>query len=430
MNIDFKKSNLNDKGFDSVYENLSSLLPYVHNLLVNKKGKGNNFLGWIDLPLHIQKLLKDINETATYIQKKCEILVVIGIGGSYLGTKAVIESLSHHFNSLQNYRKYPLILFAGQTMSEDYISDLLEILNEKEYALAVISKSGTTTEPAIAFRILKNHIESKYGKAEAKNRIVTITDKEKGALKTLSVQEGYKTYVVPDDVGGRYSVLTSVGLLPIAVAGIDIVKLVNGACLMRNDVLQENENNIAWKYAAIRNALLQNGKSIELMVNYSPSLNSFSEWWKQLYGESEGKNGKGLFPAAVSNTTDLHSLGQYIQDGARLMFETTLHVEMSKSNISIPYDKENTDDLNYLCEKTLTYINHQAEKGTQVAHLSGDVPQITISIEKLDEENIGKLIYFFEFACGLSGYLLGINPFDQPGVEAYKKNMFRLLGKD
>lgn len=411
---------------------MEPIIAQSHKTLVEKTGKGNEFLGWINLPNEIKEEdISDILFEAEKIRKKTDIYVVIGIGGSYLGARAVIEALQHNFNSLQTERKNPFIVYAGNTLSEDYIADLIEVLDKRDYCLTVISKSGTTTEPALAFRILKAHLENKYGKQEAKERIIAITDKEKGALKTLSNEEGYKTYVVPDNIGGRYSVLTPVGLLPIAVAGFDIKSLVQGAKQMRNSLLNNTslDLNPAWQYSAYRNILYNKGKSIELMVNYSPNLIYFSEWWKQLYGESEGKEGKGLFPASVSNTTDLHSMGQYIQEGKRLMFETTLHVESSNKKVEIPYDNENRDGLNYLLSKSLTEINHKAEQGTFMAHIDGDVPQIKISIEKLDEENLGELIYFYEFACGLSGYTLDVNPFDQPGVEAYKKNMFALLGK-
>lgn len=411
---------------------IEPIIAQSHKTLVERTGKGNEFLGWIDLPNEIKEEdISDILFEAEKIRKKADIYVVIGIGGSYLGARAVIEALQHNFNSLQTDRNNPYIVYAGNTLNEDYIADLLDVLDKRDYCLTVISKSGTTTEPALAFRILKAHLENKYGKQEAKERIIAITDKEKGALKTLSNEEGYKTYIVPDNVGGRYSVLTPVGLLPIAVAGFDIKSLVEGAKSMRNTLLNNTclELNPAWQYAAYRNILYNKGKSIELMVNYSPNLIYFSEWWKQLYGESEGKEGKGLFPASVSNTTDLHSMGQYIQEGKRLMFETTLDVESSNKKVEISYDNENRDGLNYLLSKSLTEINHKAEQGTFMAHIDGDVPQIKISIERLDEENLGALIYFYEFACGLSGYTLDVNPFDQPGVEAYKKNMFALLGK-
>lgn len=415
---------------------INDMMPKVekaHQSLVEKTGEGSEFLGWLDSPIKVSKgVILDIQAEAEKIRKKADIYVVIGIGGSYLGARAIIEALKHNFDALSDNRKSPYIVYAGQTLSEDYMADLLELLDEKDYCLTVISKSGTTTEPAIAFRILKSHLEKKYGKEDARERIIAITDKEKGALKNLAIEEGYKTYIVPNDVGGRYSLLTPVGLLPIAVAGFDIDAIVEGARLMRHHLITDNdfEHNPAWQYATYRNILYNKGKSIELMVNYLPNLQFFSEWWKQLYGESEGKNGKGLFPASVSNTTDLHSMGQYVQDGERLMFETIIHVENSNKKVKIPYDGNNYDGLNYLSTMSLTEINHKAEEGTSMAHIEGKVPQIRIGIDKLDEENLGKLVFFFEFSCGLSGYLLGVNPFDQPGVEAYKKNMFKLLEKN
>lgn len=431
------KLNIDDKGVLPFIEekDINDLLPLVekaHDDLVNYTGKGNEFLGWVDLPNEQEDaFLEDITAQAKKIKEKAEVYVVIGIGGSYLGARAVIESLQQNFNSLKSDRDYPFIIYAGQTLSEDYISDLLEILDKKDYCLSVISKSGTTTEPAIAFRILKAHLENKYGKEEARQRIIAITDKERGALKTLAIEEGYKTFIVPDNVGGRYSVLTPVGLLPIAVAGFDIKKLIEGAKAMRQHILENKDilTNPAWRYALLRNALLRKGKTVEIMVNYLPSLVYFSEWWKQLYGESEGKEGKGLFTASVSNTTDLHSMGQYIQEGMRNIFETVLHVENSSKKVEIPFDKEDKDGLNYLLNKSLTEINHKAEEGTIMAHIEGNVPNIHISIERLDEYSLGELIYFYEFACGISGYVLGVNPFDQPGVEFYKRNMFKLLGK-
>ena len=407
-------------------------LEMAHKSLVEKSGKGNEFLGWLDSPIKVSKgLILDLQAEAEKIRKKAEVYVVVGIGGSYLGSRAIIEALKHSFDALYGDRNFPQIIYAGQTLSEDYMADLLELLDKKDYCLTVISKSGTTLEPAIAFRILKSHLEKKYGKQEARERIIAITDKEKGALKNLAIEEGYKTYIVPNDVGGRYSLLTPVGLLPIAVAGFDIDALVEGARLIRHQLITNTifEDNPAWQYATYRNLLYSKGKSIEMLVNYLPTLQYFSEWWKQLFGESEGKDGKGLFPASVSNTTDLHSMGQYIQDGERLMFETIIHVENSNKKVKIPYDGTNNDGLNYLSNISLTEINHKAEVGTSMAHIEGKVPQIIISLDKLDEEHLGKLVFFFEFSCGLSGYLLGVNPFDQPGVEAYKNKMFTLLGK-
>ena len=399
--------------------------------LLDKTGKGNDFLGWINLPEDSKSLLESIQNDVNEIANKAEILVVIGIGGSYLGAKAVIDALNHHFS---NFKKSdtPHILYAGHNISEDYLNDLLELLDSKEYAITVISKSGTTTEPAIAFRILKNHLEEKYGKADAQKRIIAITDKEKGALKELARQEGYQTYIVPDDVGGRYSVLSPVGLLPIAAAGFNIEQLLNGAQDMKNLIFDENthvENNPVLVYAAVRNALYNKGFLTEIMVNYEPRLFYITEWWKQLYGESEGKEQKGIFPAGVSFTTDLHSMGQYIQDGLRNLFETVISVKNSKNQLTIPEDAANLDKLNYIKGKRISEVNLQAEIGTRLAHIDGGVPNIRIEIEEINEYNLGQLIYFFETACAVSGYILGVNPFDQPGVEDYKRNMFALLGK-
>ncbi len=399
--------------------------------LYNKTGQGNDFLGWIDLPENTSDdSIEKIEQLAATIRSKSEIFVVIGIGGSYLGSRAVIDALSHHFLQLKN-DKNPVILYAGQNISEDYLNDLLEILDKKEYSITVISKSGTTTEPAIAFRVLKNHLENKYGKEEARKRITAITDSEKGALKQLSNEEAYETFVVPDDVGGRYSVLTPVGLLPIAVAGFSIRELMEGAKKMKS--FQTNNtaiaNNPVSAYAAVRNALYESGKTTEIMVNYEPRLFYFTEWWKQLYGESEGKEQKGIFPAGVGFTTDLHSMGQYIQEGLRNIFETVLSVEKPGSKLTVPHDDKNLDGLNYIAGKPLHEVNHQAETGTTLAHLDGDVPNLRIEIPEITADILGQLIYFYEMACAVSGYILGVNPFDQPGVEAYKKNMFALLGK-
>ena len=401
------------------------------NSLKNKTGKGNEFLGWLDLPDGItEDTITDIENVASDLRKKSEIFVVIGIGGSYLGSRAIIEALSHHFCQIKNSDK-PLIVYAGQNISEDYLTDLMEILDEKDYSLTVISKSGTTTEPAVAFRLLKSHIENKYGKEEARSRIVAITDGKKGALKELSDQEGYKTYVVPDDVGGRFSVLSPVGLLPIAVAGFCIRDLIDGAKNMKSYSSKStliDENPVA-AYAAVRNALYTSGKTTEILVNYEPRLLYFTEWWKQLYGESEGKENKGIFPAGVSFTSDLHSMGQYIQEGLRNIFETVLSVEKPKSKLLVPSDAANLDKLNYIAGMPIHKVNHQAETGTTLAHIDGGVPNLRLSIPEINEYNIGELIYFYEMACAVSGYILDVNPFDQPGVEAYKKNMFALLGK-
>ncbi len=397
-----------------------------------KTGKGNNFLGWIDLPTETNtELIEDIKETAQRVKEYAEIYVVIGIGGSYLGARAVIEALGHNFYELKKKQDNPLVLFAGQNIGEDYLMDLLEVLDDKDYAVSVISKSGTTTEPAIAFRIIRNHLENKYGLEEARKRIVAITDKEKGALKNLSDKEGYKTYVVPDDIGGRYSVLTPVGLWPIAVAGFDIQSLLEGAKEMQEYIFNNRniDNNPAALYAATRNALYNKGKIIEILTSYQPNLFYFNEWWKQLYGESEGKDGKGIFPAGVNFTTDLHSLGQYIQDGLRNIFETVISVDRSNKELTIPKDNENLDKLNYITGKRIHEVNKMARAGTMFAHVDGGVPNININIPVIDEENTGQMIYFFEMACAISGYILGVNPFDQPGVESYKRNMFALLGK-
>lgn len=400
------------------------------NAVNEKSGKGNDFLGWTELPDGTDELLDTkIEDVASRLREKSEVFVVIGIGGSYLGARAIIEAMAHHFQHLNNDK--PIILYAGQNISEDYLSDLLEILDKKDYSMTVISKSGTTTEPAIAFRILKNHIENKYGLDEARNRIVAITDAEKGALKQLADEEGYETFVVPDDVGGRYSVLTPVGLLPIAIAGYDIRKLMEGARVMKDHlrISTSIDENPVSAYAAVRNALYSNGMTTEIMVNYEPRLYYFTEWWKQLYGESEGKENKGIFPAGVSFTTDLHSMGQYIQEGLRNIFETVISVDKSGKNLAVPADDKNLDKLNYIAGKPIHEVNRMAEIGTALAHVDGGVPNLRISIPNINESTLGELIYFFELACAISGYILDVNPFDQPGVEAYKKNMFALLGK-
>lgn len=420
-------------GEDKVYSLQGQINDHYQNLL-NKSGKGKEYLGWLDLPVEItEELLHDLTSTAELLRRKSEVFVVIGIGGSYLGARAVIEALKHHFDQLlpDRFGEKPVILYAGQNLSEDYLSDLLDVLDRYDYSVNVISKSGTTTEPAIAFRILKNHLETKYGPEGARERIVATTDRSKGALRKLADQLGYKTYVVPDDVGGRYSVLTPVGLLPIAVAGFDIRKLVEGARVIREILLQsaEIEKNPATAYAASRYALYRSGKVIEILVNYLPSMQYFAEWWKQLYGESEGKLGRGIFPASVINTTDLHSLGQYIQEGMRILFETVISVQQTQRPVLIPEALQDLDQLNYLSGKSVNFVNQMAAKGTMIAHLDGGVPFIEITIPRLDEFHLGELIYFFEFACAISGYLLDVNPFDQPGVEAYKNNMFALLGK-
>jgi glucose-6-phosphate isomerase len=393
-------------------------------------GTGNDFLGWLSLPDDILSQLDKIEKTASHLRSVSDTTVIIGIGGSYLGARAVIEALSHSFAPLMK-NIYHDVIFAGQNLSEDYLAELLELLDRRNYSIVVISKSGTTTEPAIAFRILKDHLEKKVGKLAAAERIITITDAKKGALRSLAETNGYETFIIPDNVGGRYSVLTPVGLLPIAISGFDIRMLVKGAKSMeqltRNN--KHAETNPSLLYASARNLILQIGKPIEIMVGFTPKLHFFSEWWKQLYGESEGKDGKGIFPASVDLTTDLHSMGQYIQDGQRILFETMISVKNPVKKLTIPFEKDDSDQLNYLAGKRISEVNHNAELGTTLAHNDGDVPIISINIPVLDEFYIGQLIYFFEMACAISGYILDVNPFDQPGVEAYKKNMFALLNK-
>ena len=399
--------------------------------LLGRNGKGNDFLGWIDLPEEIDAtILDNIAADVKHLAPKTSIFVVIGIGGSYLGARAVIEALQSEFEPFRNDRSFPYIIYAGHTLSEDYCHQLLSLLDKRDYAVAVISKSGTTTEPAVAFRIIKNHLEKKYG-AEASSRIIAITDARKGALHDIAAQEGYHTYVIPDNVGGRFSVLTPVGLLPIAMSGFDIQQLLQGARDMRrmcidNDTLDTNP---ALLYAAMRNILYRKDRKVEMLVNFVPTLKYISEWWKQLYGESEGKEGKGIMPHSLSFTTDLHSMGQYVQEGERTMFETVISVEHPAATVGIPSDEQNLDGINYLLGKSLTDINHCAELGTIQAHNDGGVPVLHFTLPEINEYYLGQLIYLFEFACGVSGYTLGVNPFDQPGVEAYKKNMFRLLGK-
>jgi glucose-6-phosphate isomerase len=400
--------------------------------LENKTGKGNDFLGWVNLPSSITDTeLKDIEKTAAKIKKKVEAIVVIGIGGSYLGTRAVAETLTPVFQHLKPNHRGPIILYAGHNIGEDYLNELLDLLNEMKYAIVVISKSGTTTEPAIAFRILKNHLEKKVGKKEAKDLIIAITDSKKGALRTNAIQEGYKTYVIPDDVGGRYSVLTPVGLVPLSLAGFDIRALVKGA--MDMEKLTKSTvpfaDNPACLYAATRTMLYRSGKKVEILANFENRLHFFGEWWKQLYGESEGKEGKGIFPASIDLSADLHSMGQYIQEGERMLMETFISVNSTASRLVIPKDKSDLDGLNYIAGKRIDSVNKMAELGTILAHVDGGVPNIRIEIPVLNEYYVGQMMYFFEKACGISGYLLGVNPFDQPGVEAYKSNMFALLEK-
>ena len=391
-------------------------------------GAGNDFLGWLNLPSTTDEaLIADIEAAASALQG-CEYVVAIGIGGSYLGAKAVIEALSDSFACFKPANG-PRVLFAGQNIGEDYLYELMELLKGKKFGIIVISKSGTTTEPAIAFRMLKELLEAQAGKAEASKLIVAITDAKKGALRKLATEEGYKTFVIADNVGGRFSVLTPVGLLPIAAAGFDIRALLAGAKAMEEKTATSGDDNISEVYAMTRNALYNAGKKIEILVNYNPKLHYFGEWWKQLYGESEGKDGKGIFPAAVDNSTDLHSMGQWIQDGERTIFETVISVEEQKYTAVIPTDEANLDGLNYIAGKRVDEVNKMAELGTQIAHVDGNVPNIKVTLPALTEYHLGELIYFFEKACGISGYILDVNPFNQPGVEAYKKNMFALLNK-
>lgn len=400
--------------------------------LHNGNGAGNDFLGWLHLPSSItEEELADIENTANLLRSKCEIVVAIGIGGSYLGTKAVVEAMNNSFDWLQKDRKNPIILYAGHNIGEDYLHELSEVLKGRQFGIINISKSGTTTEPAIAFRILKKQLEDAVGKEEARQRIVAITDAKKGALRTLATQEGYKTFVIPDNVGGRFSVLTPVGLLPIAVAGISIRELVAGAVDMEKatDSNVPFAENLSAIYAATRNELYKSGKKIEILCNFHPKLHYIGEWWKQLYGESEGKDNKGIYPASVDFTTDLHSMGQWIQEGERSIFETVISVENPIYNVQVPHDDENLDGLNFLAGKRVDEVNKMAELGTQLAHVDGGVPNLKITLPEVTPYYIGQLFYFFEKACGISGYMLGVNPFNQPGVEAYKKNMFALLNK-
>lgn len=415
-----------------VFQQLEERLNISYNQLITQSGAGNDFVGWLNLPEEIAPAeVNAVKEVAARLRQQSEVVVVIGIGGSYLGARAVIEALQHHFRSLEQNANAPLVLFAGNNMSEDYLFDLQSVLDKKDYSIIVISKSGTTTEPAIAFRIFKEHCEKKYGKAAARKRIVAVTDRQRGALKQLATQEGYDTFVIPDNVGGRYSVLTPVGLLPIAVAGYDIDALLNGARQMRQQLYASNsaKENPALQYAALRNYLYNNGKKMELMVAYEPRLYYFIEWYKQLFGESEGKENKGVFPAGCIFSTDLHSLGQYVQEGERMLFETVISVETARHTLPIPFDEQNTDGLNYLQMRKIQDVNQIAELGTRMAHIDGGVPNMRIVIPEISENTLGEMIYFFEFACAIGGYLLKINPFNQPGVEAYKKNMFKLLGK-
>ena len=418
---------------DHEIESMKTLAQAAKETLVSKSGAGNDFLGWVDLPVDYDKEEFDrIKVAAKRIQEDSEVLLVIGIGGSYLGARAAIEFLRHSFynNVSKETRKTPEIYYVGNSISSRYIKGLIDVVGDRDFSVNIISKSGTTTEPAIAFRVFKEILEKKYGKEAAAKRIYATTDKARGALKTVADEEGYETFVVPDDVGGRFSVLTAVGLLPIAVSGADIDKLMEGAAAGRELALNAPfEENDAVKYAAVRNILLRKGKSVEVLANYEPSLHYVNEWWKQLYGESEGKDQKGIFPAAVDLTTDLHSMGQFIQDGARIMFETVLNVEESSDQIIINEEAVDLDGLNYLAGKDVDFVNKSAMNGTILAHTDGQVPNLRVDIPQQNEYYLGQLFYFFEFACGVSGYLLGVNPFNQPGVESYKSNMFALLGK-
>ena len=414
-------------------KNMKVQVEAAKKVLLDRSGAGNDFLGWIDLPVDYDKEeFARIQKAAEKIRNDSEVLLVIGIGGSYLGARAAIEFLRHSFYNMipKEKRGTPEIYFVGNSISTRYISHLIDVIGDRDFSINMISKSGTTTEPAIAFRVFKEMLEKKYGKEEAAKRIYATTDKARGALKNLATEEGYESFVVPDDVGGRFSVLTAVGLLPIAVSGADIVKLMEGAASGREMALNAPyEENDAVLYAALRNILHRKGKSTEILANYEPSLHYVSEWWKQLYGESEGKDHKGIFPASVDLTTDLHSMGQFIQDGARIMFETVLEVEECEQEIVMGEEPVDLDGLNYLAGKIVDFINKSAMNGTILAHTDGEVPNLLVKIPRQDEFSLGQLFYFFEFACGVSGYMLGVNPFNQPGVESYKKNMFALLGK-
>ncbi len=422
-------------GFVSAEEmdNMKATVMCARDVLMAGSGAGNDFLGWIDLPVDYNKEeFERIKKAAAKIQNDSDVLLVVGIGGSYLGARAAIEFLSHSFYNVlpKGKRKTPEIYFLGNSISSKYIQDLKDVLEGKDFSVNIISKSGTTTEPAIAFRVFKEMLIEKYGREEANKRIYATTDKARGALKNLATEEGYESFVVPDDVGGRFSVLTAVGLLPIAVSGADIDKLMEGAAAARKAALETPyESNSALQYAAVRNILHRKGKAVEIVANYEPSLHYVSEWWKQLFGESEGKDRRGIFPAAVDLTTDLHSMGQFIQDGSRVMFETVLNVEESPAEILLQKEEVDTDGMNYLAGKSVDFVNKSAMNGTILAHTDGDVPNLMVKIPEQDEYCLGQLFYFFEYACGVSGYILGVNPFNQPGVESYKKNMFALLGK-
>ncbi len=432
-NVSLNYSKVMDFVSKEELENIKTAALTAKTTLDSRTGAGSGYLGWIDLPVNYDKEeFERIKKAADKIKSDSDVLLVIGIGGSYLGARAAIEFLTHSFyNSLdKDARKAPQIFYCGNSISSKYMADLKDMIKDKDFSINVISKSGTTTEPSIAFRVFKELLIEKYGKEEANKRIYATTDKAKGALKNLAISEGYESFVIPDDVGGRYSVLTAVGLLPIAAAGIDIDKLMSGAASMREIALKaEFEKNDVLLYAAIRNILLRKGKHVEIVANYEPSLHYVSEWWKQLYGESEGKDQKGIFPAAVDLTTDLHSMGQFIQDGARIMFETVLNIEESPAQVIINKEEQDIDGMNYLAGKDMDFVNKSAMNGTVLAHTDGNVPNLMINIPEQSEYYLGQLFYFFEYACGISGYMLGVNPFNQPGVESYKRNMFALLGK-
>lgn len=429
ITLDYSKTGLQAHELNCLEKQVS----LAHEMLHEKTGAGNDFLGWIDLPVDYDHEEFDrIKKAAEKIKADSDVLIVIGIGGSYLGARACIEALTHTFyNSLsKEQRKLPQVFFVGNNISGTYLRSLLDVCEGKEVSVNVISKSGTTTEPAIAFRVFKKYMEDKYGKEEAKKRIFATTDANRGALLTLAKEEGYETFVIPDDVGGRFSVLTAVGLLPIAVAGIDIEEMMQGAAEGRSEYSNADvKENACYQYAAVRNALLRKGKNVEILVNYEPCLQYFGEWWKQLYAESEGKDNKGIFPSSLNFSTDLHSLGQYVQDGQRMLFETVLNVQSPKLDVVLEEEPVDLDGLNYLAGQTMDFVNKKAFEGTLLAHVDGGVPNLVLNIPELNAFTMGKLIYFFEKACGISGYLLGVNPFDQPGVEEYKKNMFALLGK-
>ena len=418
---------------DHEVESMKKITSDAKELLLSRKGAGNDFLGWIDLPENYDKEeFARIQKAAKKIQSDSQVLIVIGIGGSYLGARAAIEALRNSFYNMldQSARKTPEIYFVGNSISSTYIGDLMDLVGDRDFSINMISKSGTTTEPGISFRFFKEKMIAKYGREEAAKRIYCTTDKARGALKKLATEEGYETFVIPDDVGGRFSVLTAVGLLPIAVSGADITKLMEGAAAGRKLAMEKDfDDNDAMQYAAVRNILHRKGKAVEILANYEPGLHYVSEWWKQLYGESEGKDQKGIMPASVNLTTDLHSMGQFIQDGSRIMYETVLNVEKSRRELTVGKEDTDLDGLNYLAGKSVDFVNKSAMNGTVLAHTDGRVPNLMIKIPELDEFDLGQLFYFFEFACGVSGYILGVNPFNQPGVESYKKNMFALLGK-